>query len=218
MPRDQNRLREDADSCDEEEYHDEDGDVKTFSETTFEWIETHVPMKTLTTLCFGVVFAEHFKESYANTVNYFGPKSYELAEYASQIWSNMSNPEMTTAIALRMPMAVSAPMIMIYGILCVVLGCIVFEKIRHLTSVPKYTRENIDTNQSSHLDSNEVEPNGEFEVALIEHGYKKIKKHVRKRSNASGFRITHRFISPTQVELAGKTAARQYLRNMSYLP
>ena len=63
----------------------------------------------------------------------------------------------------------------------------------------------------------EMKPVGQFEEAIIQHGWKKIKK-TRKNGSRKGLRTTHRFITPLGEELSGKKAARQYLQIMSELP
>tara|TARA_B110000008_G_scaffold42370_1_gene39707 strand:- start:3329 stop:4000 length:672 start_codon:yes stop_codon:yes gene_type:complete len=188
------------------------------------WVKTHVPFKSIAVLIVGVCFADDMKNSYSDMRHFVGSKSSNMTQYIGDLFTKMSSPEMSNAITLKLPQAVSGSLLIMYGVISFILGSLALDKLKSFNmcsgdpkSPRKATRTPVTTKKTRRAYTiDEVEPVGEFEEALISHGFKKMKK--RRRGSSKKLRITHRFMTPTQKELSGKKAVRQYLQNIADLP
>ena len=169
------------------------------------------------------------KSGYSDIRKLVVSKYSNMTAFASDFVAHFQSQEMSNSIALRIPHATSAPLIIICGIISVILGSLTLDQLKKWCSpkMDKLTGKKTGVHKSSKTtrkpprscSTDEVEPVGEFEQALEVLGFKKIKKK-RRSSSSKRLRITHRFISPfpEMEELAGKKAARQFVHNIADLP
>ena len=100
--------------------------------TLADWLVAHVPFKTLFILIIGVCFADDMKNTYMDMKNFASLKSSNITVYIGEMLTKLSTPEMSNAIALRMPQAVSGSLLIVYGIISVIIGSLALDKLKKL--------------------------------------------------------------------------------------
>lgn len=175
----------------------------------------------------GVHWSSDFRDMFTNVTGSALSFHSHTTRVVDEWWGNISSPSMSNMLVPVMSDMSFGPIMFISHVtISMVLAQYTYDRLGKIrkwicsnqmerAAIPYIAPEERKTTLQCRVD--EMKPVGQFEVAVIQHGWKKIKK-TRKNGSRNGRRTTHRFITPLGEELSGKKAARQYLQIMSELP